>query len=72
MSRRTTVLMYGAAFFLLGVSLYVQSPTLRAHVREITDKVRNCAGCKRRREAVQRVIREAQETVGFRQDAPDV
>ena len=72
MSRRTTVLMYGAAFFLLGVSIFIESPALQAKVQQITDKVRNCAGCKRRREAVQRVIREAQETVGFRQDAPDV
>jgi hypothetical protein len=63
--RRRTVIMYACAIGLVGAYLWLQSPRGRDAVLGVVRRLRDCQGCKRRREAVQRVIHEAERAVGW-------
>jgi hypothetical protein len=63
--RLVTLGMYGLAFSVLGVYLYASH---REEVNEILGRLSRCEGCRRRKEAVTAMMRQAQEAVGIVHD----
>jgi hypothetical protein len=63
---RKTLLLYAGALAVAGLYLAVSHPDA---VRAVLDKLKHCAGCQRRREAMTAMMRQAQEAVGIRDDA---
>jgi hypothetical protein len=60
-TRLLTFGLYALAIGTAGVYLVLAHPDA---VRGAIERLRNCSGCQRRREAVQRMMRQAQDAVG--------
>lgn len=60
-SRLFTLGLYALAIGTAGVYLVLAHPDA---VRNGIERLRNCTGCQRRREAMARMMRQAQEAVG--------
>lgn len=69
MKRRTTFLLYGGALGLAGLYLVATSPELRAEIvrvaRDAAARIKGCAGCERRRQAIGRMFAQAHEAVNW-------
>ena len=62
-TRRATILLYAGAIAIAGLSIWAASPTLQAETRVLFDRVKGCAGCQRRRQALERMWAQAHEAV---------
>ena len=63
MTRRATILLYAGAICIAGLSIWAASPTLQAETSVLLDRVKGCAGCQRRRQALERMWAQAHEAV---------
>lgn len=62
--RLVTIGMYGFALSVAGLYVYAQH---RAEIHSAFERLRNCAGCQRRKDAIARMMRQAQEAVGVKE-----
>ncbi len=65
--RLITLGLYGFALSIAGVYLWSQH---REEVAAVLDRLAHCSGCQRRKDALARMMRQAQEAVGVH-GAPD-
>ena len=59
-SRLVTAALYGGTVVVLGIWLYA---TYREEIKTALDRLSHCAGCRRRRDALTAVLRQAQEAI---------